>query len=365
MATRSDELVPAFALHPGEVLGAELRERGIRQKDFAASIGWSATHLNEVIRGKRNMTEELAMRLEESLGIPYLDWMNLQSRYVYHSRAIAERDRAEQSAKSHIEELDMLVSIKDIVKRVGDKDRSPVSELHAIDVVMGSHEPLSYISALCGCFRKSDRVGADARMLRTWLVLAKHFAGEATVTSCYDAGAAEDIKARLHDIFMENACTLERIGKELSSCGVRFCVVENVDGASIDGFSFIDDAGVPCIVVTNRFNMIDQLALTVMRGLAHVVLGHVSTGGPGILDFDGADRSLAEEREADKFAADALIAPSVWRSLVKGRPSAFAWQRECAQWAEKNKVNKWVALGRMSREIGAYNVKGDSTRRVM
>lgn len=33
----------------------ELRERGIKQKDFAKQIGMQATHLSEFIRGKRNL----------------------------------------------------------------------------------------------------------------------------------------------------------------------------------------------------------------------------------------------------------------------------------------------------------------------
>ena len=52
----------------------ELRERGIKQKDFAKQIGMQATHLSEFIRGKRNLNDDLAMKLENHLGIPYKTW---------------------------------------------------------------------------------------------------------------------------------------------------------------------------------------------------------------------------------------------------------------------------------------------------
>ena len=34
MATKNDRRVPARAVHPGEILGEELKERGIKQKEF-------------------------------------------------------------------------------------------------------------------------------------------------------------------------------------------------------------------------------------------------------------------------------------------------------------------------------------------
>ena len=77
MATRSNRIVPARAIHPGEILREELQERGIKQKDFAQAIGIQATHLNEFIKGKRNLNEDLAMKLESQLGIPFNIWMNL------------------------------------------------------------------------------------------------------------------------------------------------------------------------------------------------------------------------------------------------------------------------------------------------
>ena len=76
-------LVPARAIHPGEVLREELLERGIKQKEFARMIGVQPTHLNEFIKGKRNLNEDLAFKLEKALGISYKNWMNLHNGYIY------------------------------------------------------------------------------------------------------------------------------------------------------------------------------------------------------------------------------------------------------------------------------------------
>lgn len=83
MATNARDILPAFATHPGSVLGCELEERGIKQKDFAQLIGIHASNLNEIIKGKRHITPAIAIKLEDALGVPYQLWMELQSRYHY------------------------------------------------------------------------------------------------------------------------------------------------------------------------------------------------------------------------------------------------------------------------------------------
>lgn len=92
METKGKRLVPARAVHPGEVLREELKERGFKQKDFAKMIGVQPTHLSEFINGKRNLNESLALKLEQALGISYKNWMNLHNGYVYDLKAIGQRD---------------------------------------------------------------------------------------------------------------------------------------------------------------------------------------------------------------------------------------------------------------------------------
>ena len=80
------------AVHPGEILNEELKERGIKQKDLAAKTGMLPSHLNELIKGKRSFTVEIAMALEKELGIPYDSWMRLQYGYEHDLLVIAQRE---------------------------------------------------------------------------------------------------------------------------------------------------------------------------------------------------------------------------------------------------------------------------------
>ena len=96
MATKSNRLIPVRAIHPGEILREELQERGINQREFAQVIGVRSTHLDEFIKGKRNMNDNLAIMLEQHLGSPYKTWMSLHNGYVCDCKALEEKKTDEQ-----------------------------------------------------------------------------------------------------------------------------------------------------------------------------------------------------------------------------------------------------------------------------
>jgi addiction module HigA family antidote len=65
--------------HPGEMLLEEfLKPLGISQSAFAARLGISFPRLNEIIRAKRGVTPDTALRLAHVLGMSADFWLGLQ-----------------------------------------------------------------------------------------------------------------------------------------------------------------------------------------------------------------------------------------------------------------------------------------------
>ncbi len=65
--------------HPGEMLLEEfLKLLGISQSAFAVRLGISFPRLNEIIRGRRGVTPDTALRLAHVLGMPADFWLGLQ-----------------------------------------------------------------------------------------------------------------------------------------------------------------------------------------------------------------------------------------------------------------------------------------------
>jgi addiction module HigA family antidote len=65
--------------HPGEMLLEEfLKPLGISQSELAAHLGVSFPRLNEIVRGRRGVTPDTALRLARVLGMPADFWLGLQ-----------------------------------------------------------------------------------------------------------------------------------------------------------------------------------------------------------------------------------------------------------------------------------------------
>ncbi len=65
--------------HPGEMLLEEfIKPLGLRQTELAEWIGVSYPRLNEIINGKRGVTPDTALRLEQVFGMDAQFWLNLQ-----------------------------------------------------------------------------------------------------------------------------------------------------------------------------------------------------------------------------------------------------------------------------------------------
>jgi len=68
-------------IHPGLVLQDELEELGVSQSALAAHIGVLPKTINEICRGKRGISVEMAWKLSKALGASPNFWLNLQNNW--------------------------------------------------------------------------------------------------------------------------------------------------------------------------------------------------------------------------------------------------------------------------------------------
>lgn len=85
MATRNENPAPFMAVHPGMMIKPELDERGISQKEFAKMLGTQPSHLSEMLNGKRALTTELAVKIENAIGLPAKILLSAQTQYELES----------------------------------------------------------------------------------------------------------------------------------------------------------------------------------------------------------------------------------------------------------------------------------------
>lgn len=85
-------------IHPGAVLQDELEEIGITQTALAKHIGVLSKTINEICRGKRGISAEMAMRLSNALGGSPQFWLNLQNNWELSSLNASDFKNIQQVA---------------------------------------------------------------------------------------------------------------------------------------------------------------------------------------------------------------------------------------------------------------------------
>lgn len=71
-----------WAVHPGEMLREEfMKPLGLTTYRLAKDLHVSLPRINDLVRERRAMTADTAIRLERYFGMPARFWMNVQAEY--------------------------------------------------------------------------------------------------------------------------------------------------------------------------------------------------------------------------------------------------------------------------------------------
>jgi antitoxin HigA-1 len=99
-------------IHPGEHLADELQALGMSANELAKALRVPTNRITEIIRGKRGISGDTALRLGRWFGTGPDIWMNLQKNY--------ELRLAEQKAGESIKDLPTLTQR---LQQVGDNSQ--------------------------------------------------------------------------------------------------------------------------------------------------------------------------------------------------------------------------------------------------
>ncbi len=69
-------------IHPGEILAEDvLAELGMSRRQLAEALGVAPNRISEILRGRRAISADTALRLARWLGTSPTVWLNLQQAY--------------------------------------------------------------------------------------------------------------------------------------------------------------------------------------------------------------------------------------------------------------------------------------------
>ena len=165
-------VTPYMAVHAGEFLKDELIAREITQKQLASLTGIQAPIINDIIKGKRDVTAEQSILIGRALEIDDTFFFDMQKQYEIDKAKISKRV-AEQSAAMDIwKVVEQYISIA-FFKSVGiltndvKKDVKKIFEVFGVDnlecflVLQKEERGFAY-------YKKSEKLITDEKDLFSW-----------------------------------------------------------------------------------------------------------------------------------------------------------------------------------------------------
>ena len=100
MAKYETPFAPDYAVPPGETLAETLEFRGMSRADLEQRSGLSGAQIEALLAGEAALTQPIAARLEQALGVPARLWLGLEQNYrEARARLAASGSSALQPAK--------------------------------------------------------------------------------------------------------------------------------------------------------------------------------------------------------------------------------------------------------------------------
>lgn len=327
---------------PVDAIRFRTDQLGLTQKDLVPYIG-SRSKVSEVLSGRRELTLKMIRALNRHLGIP--------AEVLLREKPLSRLDefRGIDFEKFPIAEMNKNGAFRgldtsNLKHKAEECIRFLVSKIGGLDAVPD------------GLFRATASARLNAKMdpyaLQGWSlqVLAKA-SEEENVRPYVKENVSEPFFRALVGLSVLNDGP--RLSTEfLKKHGMLLEVVPHLKNTYLDGAAFITKAGQPVIGLTIRHDRTDNFWYTLLHEIGHI-LRHVDTGNfiADDMSLRGSKSDNDVEREADKFAEDALLPPSFALDQAD-----FVTRQEVLDYASANSLHPAIVAGRIQYAKNNYRL---------
>lgn len=343
---------------PGQLIEWLLDDRGWTKNALSLGIGMDEAALNRIISGKRPLTAELALALEDVLDTPADQFLQLQQNFELAQARLASTPQPDR--KSRINLFGDL-KINQLLKRgwielEDDKDVTAMEK--AVTGFFG--EPVESMLESFGYAAKKTEVTSAITITQfAWMTRVKQLAQQIETPEY----TPEKLRHAL-DILKKKMATpdqIEDVSGVLNAAGIRLVVVESLPSAKIDGVCLWLDDKKPVIGLSARFDRIDNFWFVLRHEAEHVLNGDGKSEPMGHLDTElegkkaGIDSSLPEsEKLANMAASDFCIKSEFMDGFIAENKPYFS-ERSLLNFAASINVHPGLVAGQLQHRTSRHD----------
>lgn len=323
---------------PGEIIRSELTRRGLGQEDLANIMGRPLPTLNKIIKGTKAITPETAVGLARAFGTTPDYWMAKEAAYQLSQMPLDNADgEVERRSK-----LYTLAPVKEMIKRKWIEPQSSLEGTEATICKFLSIQNLDQTPPLLANARSSINGDGLTHDQAVWCYRAYHLAKLIKVAP-YKKSRITELRAHLRAL-SNFAANVSNVPKLMGEYGIRFLVVQHLAGTKIDGAAFWLDANSPVIVLSLRFDRVNNFWHTLGHEVSHIDHADADIDSDSFESVRDADSPV--ERRANTEAAQTFIEPEELTSFIR-RTAPHYTTRKMIQFANRLGVHPSIVLGHL------------------
>jgi addiction module HigA family antidote len=329
---------------PGDILAEALEERGLSNADLARRTELSEKHISQLVNARVPLSLDVALKLQQVLGIPASLWMSLESSYRAQQKRTALRDEY----KTFGAWLSCF-PVREMMRcdYLPDAGTDPGARVEALLTFFGLTSPDAWQaewSQVTARFRASSGFKPDQFALTAWLRRSE-IEAQAIRCSPFDRSRFLAILEDVRKLTSSPPQEFQpKLVEQCATAGVAVTFVPSLPKLAISGVTRWFGPERAAISLSLRYKTDDQLWFSFFHEACHA-LEHKTTAI--YLDAQGDPDKDPVERRANEYARDLLIPPRDYERLVAaGKPTLGAVQT----FAKQIGISPGIVVGRLQHE---------------
>ena len=314
---------------PGQYIEEELVARGWLQRDLAFILGIKEPDLNKIIRGKTGISNEMSKALAKAFDVDADLFANLQKAHDF-----SQSDEPHPSV-AHRAALQSIYPIREMINRhwiSADDLENRLARFLRVD------NPITYAT------KKTDSGLEISRPQYAWLCRVLQIADRMPAKE-YSETALRKALPRLRALMIAPE-EVRHVPRVLMECGVRYAVVECLNGSKIDGVCTWEN-GRPIIGMSLRFDRIDNFWFVLRHEIEHVLRRHGHNGpiiDVEVMEKSDDDLNNVQEKLANEEAAKFCVDPNELANFI-ARKAPFYSERDILGFAHRLHIHPGIVIG--------------------